>query len=78
MVDMMGIDTIKNVLSYLYPSLDRSTEPPKFLTDMISKGTLGVKSGQGFHDYSSKDMQESMNEKQAATFQLLMMMQQYD
>ena len=78
MVDMMGIDTIRNVLSYLYPSLDRSTEPPEFLTDMINKGTLGVKSGQGFHDYTSKDMQESMNEKQAATFQLLMMMQQYD
>ena len=78
MVDLMGLDTIKNVLSYLYPSLDRSIEPPKFLTDMINEGTLGVKTGKGFHDYSSKDMQESMNEKQAATFQLLMMMQQYD
>jgi 3-hydroxyacyl-CoA dehydrogenase len=78
MVDMMGLDTIKNVLSYLYPSLDRSTEVPTFITDMITKGKLGVKSGKGFHDYSSKNMQESMNEKQSATFQLLMMMQQYD
>ncbi len=78
MVDLMGLDTINNVLSYLYPSLDRSTKPPEFLKDMIAKGTLGVKSGAGFHDYSSKDMTESMKEKEAATFQLLMMMQQYD
>ncbi len=70
--------TINNVLSYLYPALDRSTKPPEFLKDMIHKGTLGVKSGIGFHDYSSKDMTESMKEKEAATFQLLMMMQQYD
>ncbi len=45
---------------------------------MIEKGELGVKSGKGFHDYTDKDMQESMKEKESATFQLLMMMQQYD
>ncbi len=78
MVDLMGLDTIKNVLSYLYPALDRSTKPPDFLEEMIGKGTLGVKTGKGFHDYSNADMTESMKEKEAATFQLLMMMQQYD
>ncbi len=78
MVDLMGIDTIKNVLSYLYPALDRSIQPPEFLEKMIKEETLGVKSGKGFHDYTTKDMTESMREKEAATFQLLMMMQQYD
>jgi 3-hydroxybutyryl-CoA dehydrogenase len=78
MVDLMGLDTIKNVLTYLYPTLDRSIKPPKFLTKMISEGKLGVKSGEGFHNYKRKDMTESMQQKEAATFQLLMMMQQYD
>lgn len=78
MVDLMGLDTILNVLTYLYPSLDKSSEPPKFLSKMIENGELGVKSGKGFHDYTDKDMQESMREKESATFQLLMMMQQYD
>jgi 3-hydroxyacyl-CoA dehydrogenase len=45
---------------------------------MISEGKLGVKSGKGFHDYTSRDMTESMQQKEAATFQLLMMIQQYD
>ncbi|MFX1507660.1 MAG: 3-hydroxyacyl-CoA dehydrogenase family protein, partial [Promethearchaeota archaeon] len=78
MVDLMGLDTIQNVLSYLYPTLDRSTEPPTFLEQMIRNGELGIKSGKGFHDYTQTDMQESMQQKEAATFQLLMMMQQYD
>jgi 3-hydroxybutyryl-CoA dehydrogenase len=78
MVDLMGLDTIRNVLTYLYPALDRSTKPPEFLSKMISEGKLGVKSGEGFHNYKSKDMTESMQQKEAATFQLLMMIQQYD
>lgn len=76
MVDLMGLDTIRNVLTYLYPTLDRSTKPPAFLEEMIRNGELGVKSGKGFHDYTRKDMQESMQQKEVATFQLLMMIQQ--
>ncbi len=78
MVDLMGLDTIQNVLSYLYPSLASSKKPPEFLSRMIEEGRLGVKSGKGFHDYSQANMQESMRQKESATFQLLMMMQQYD
>lgn len=78
MVDLMGIDTIKNVLSYLYPELSRSTEPPAILDRMIEKGSLGLKSGKGFHDYSRKDVQETMRQREAATFQLLMLMRQYE
>ncbi|MFX0123549.1 MAG: 3-hydroxyacyl-CoA dehydrogenase family protein [Candidatus Hodarchaeota archaeon] len=76
MVDLMGLDTIQNVLTYLYPTLDRSTSPPAFLQQKISAGELGIKSGKGFHDYTNKDIQESMRKKEAATFQLLLMMQQ--
>ncbi|UCE14581.1 MAG: 3-hydroxyacyl-CoA dehydrogenase family protein [Candidatus Heimdallarchaeota archaeon] len=77
-VDLMGLDTILNVLTYLYPTLDRSTNPPSFLKEMIDEGKLGAKSETGFHDYSFQDIQKSMQEKESATFQLLMMMQQYD
>ena len=76
MVDLMGLDTIQNVLTYLYPTLDRSTTPPVFLDQMIKAGELGIKSGKGFHDYTRKDIQESMQQAEVATFQLLMMMQQ--
>ncbi len=78
MVDLMGLDTIQNVLTYIYPTLDRSTKPPAFLEQMIKSGELGTKSGKGFHDYTRKDIQDSMRQKEAATFQLLLMMQQYE
>ncbi|MHA1974178.1 MAG: 3-hydroxyacyl-CoA dehydrogenase family protein [Candidatus Hodarchaeales archaeon] len=78
MVDMMGLDTIKNVLSYLYPTLDKSEKPPAFLQEMIEEGKLGIKSKRGFHDYSDIDLQALLNEKQRAIFQILMMMQQFD
>lgn len=78
MVDLMGLDTISKVLTYLYPELNQSIEPPSFLEKMIKEGRLGVKTGLGFHNYKNKDIEESMNQKQAATFQLLMMMQQFD
>ncbi|MHA1213676.1 MAG: 3-hydroxyacyl-CoA dehydrogenase family protein [Candidatus Hodarchaeales archaeon] len=78
MVDMMGLDTIKNVLTYLYPTLDKSEKPPAFLQQMIEEGRLGVKSKRGFHDYSNVNLQELLNEKQKAVFQILMMMQQFD
>ncbi|UCG02522.1 MAG: 3-hydroxyacyl-CoA dehydrogenase family protein [Candidatus Heimdallarchaeota archaeon] len=78
MVDLMGLDTIQNVLNYLYPTLNCSTSPPSFLKQMIQAGELGTKSGKGFHDYTKSDIQESMQQKEAATFQLLLMMQQYD
>lgn len=74
-VDLMGLDTIHNVLTYLYSNLDRSTKHPLFLTEMIEASELGVKSGKGFHDYTQKNIQESMKQKESATFKLLMMMQ---
>ncbi len=78
MVDLMGIDTIHKVLSYLFTELNRDTKPPGFLEEMIQKNELGVKTGRGFHDYTNIDTHNSMQEKLTATFQLLMLMQQYD
>ncbi|MFW9992583.1 MAG: 3-hydroxyacyl-CoA dehydrogenase family protein [Candidatus Odinarchaeota archaeon] len=78
MVDLMGIDTIKNVLTYLYPKLSRSIEPPGILDGMIKEGNLGLKSGKGFHDYSQRNIQEAMNQREAATFQLLMLLRQFE
>jgi 3-hydroxyacyl-CoA dehydrogenase len=78
MVDLMGIDTIRDVLTYLFPKLSRSTEPPEILDKMINDGDLGIKSGKGFHDYSKKDIQETLKQREAATFQLLMLLRQYE
>lgn len=63
---------------FQHPNLDRSAKPPLFLTEMIEASELGVKSGKEFNDYTQKNIQESMKQKESATFKLLMMMQQYD
>ncbi|MFI1996279.1 3-hydroxybutyryl-CoA dehydrogenase [Actinoplanes sp. NPDC020271] len=45
LVDMIGLDVIASVADAL------EVPPPQLLTDLISKGRLGVKTGAGFFDY---------------------------
>ncbi|MBD1852717.1 3-hydroxyacyl-CoA dehydrogenase/enoyl-CoA hydratase family protein [Leptolyngbya sp. FACHB-711] len=52
--DLVGLDTLLAVLEHLYPALpdDESREifqVPEILRKLVSTGTLGAKSGQGFY-----------------------------
>lgn len=50
--DLGGLDVWKQVFQNLLPQIQSSTETPKVLKDLVAKGRLGVKSGQGFYDYA--------------------------
>lgn len=53
MADSWGIDTIVNELNRLYEKYNHEDryKPSKVLTDMIKKGKLGRKTGEGFYSY---------------------------
>lgn len=50
--DFGGLDTFDHINSYLNAELDDSKVGNKRLHEMVKAGKLGVKSGQGFYDYS--------------------------
>lgn len=51
-VDMCGLDTILNIQKYMYGMTnDPIYKPSSAIKEMVDRGDLGVKTGQGFYDY---------------------------
>jgi 3-hydroxybutyryl-CoA dehydrogenase len=52
LMDAIGLDVIRDIeLSYYAESGDESDRPPQLLDDLVARGHLGVKTGQGFYSY---------------------------
>ena len=49
--DLVGIDLTRAIHSYVFPALDRATEPSLYLDKLIEEGRLGFKSGRGFREW---------------------------
>lgn len=60
--DFNGLDTHLSIASYLYKDLEDTHIPLKILSDKVSEGKLGVKTGEGFFDWSSQS-KELVNAK---------------
>lgn len=56
--DLGGLDVIAAIHDYLLADLDRSQEPQALLTELVSAGDLGVKTGRGFYDWTTRDAAE--------------------
>jgi len=55
-VDMCGLDTILNIQKYMYGmTKDPMYKPSRIIEETVDRGNLGVKTGQGFYDYSEDD-----------------------
>jgi 3-hydroxybutyryl-CoA dehydrogenase len=52
--DMVGLDMMVAIESYLFAALSASTEAPKILRDLMAEGALGVKSGRGLYDWTNQ------------------------
>jgi 3-hydroxybutyryl-CoA dehydrogenase len=52
MRDLAGLEPLVPVGEVLFPDLDSSTEVPRFLREMVARGEVGVKSGQGFYTWT--------------------------
>jgi 3-hydroxybutyryl-CoA dehydrogenase len=54
LADLVGLDARLNNLNAIYPALnDDRYRPPQILTDLVSAGHLGRKSGRGFYLYDA-------------------------
>ena len=57
-LDLAGWDTVSDISSWLFQTLDRSEEPPAVLRDRVERGELGVKSSRGFYDWTPESAEE--------------------
>jgi 3-hydroxybutyryl-CoA dehydrogenase len=59
LMDAIGLDVIRDIeLAYYAESGDESDRPPKLLEDLVAKGHLGVKTGQGFYGYPHPEFEQ--------------------
>ena len=53
LADFIGLDVCLSILEVMHEGFKNSKyAPSKILIDMVSEGKLGIKSGEGFYDYS--------------------------
>ncbi len=55
--DISGLATTAATQHNLVPNLNHSGTPTREIQDMVARGELGVKSGKGFYDWSSRDVE---------------------
>ncbi len=53
--DLGGLDTFHAFCAFLFPGLDRSTEPPAAMGELVRQGHHGLGSRRGLYDWSVKD-----------------------
>ncbi|MFT5734158.1 MAG: 3-hydroxybutyryl-CoA dehydrogenase, partial [Planctomycetota bacterium] len=51
LTDLVGLDVRLAIADYLKGELGERFEPPQLLRDMVERGELGKKSGQGFYSW---------------------------
>ena len=61
--DLGGLDVFHKVAGYLFEDLSTAKKPPKFFSELVAQGRLGIKSGQGFYDYEGQDREHILSQR---------------
>ena len=69
--DLGGLDLHVALGGELWPDLATSAEPFPFVKEMVARGELGLKTGQGFYDWSGVDEDQIRDEKYEALLKLM-------
>ena len=73
--DIAGWDTISKIIDQLFPDLDSTAGTPTSVSEMVSQGELGVKSGAGFYKWDNQSV-GALRSRIASTLSMLESMSQ--
>jgi len=62
-VDLGGIDVFYKIASYLFDDLENRGDVPDLLKSLYENGSLGVKSGRGFYDYTGEKAEVAVKDR---------------
>lgn len=57
--DLIGTDLSLSIHNYILKYLENSGEPSKLLKELVEKGKLGFKTGKGFQEWTSQQINQS-------------------
>ena len=56
-IDAVGLDLVLAVQDYVLPDLNNEPRAPRLLRDKVGRGELGQKTGRGFYDSATNDLE---------------------
>ncbi len=62
-MDVVGLDLVETIHQYLLADLADNHGPSEYLTKSTGEGRLGVKSGEGFYDWRSRNAQDLIEKR---------------
>lgn len=64
LADLIGLDVCKSILEVMFDGLKNPKyRPNKLLIELVNDGKLGIKSGEGFYDYSDSKKAEFVSKR---------------
>ena len=64
LADLIGLDVCKSILEVMFDGLNKEKyKPNNLLVELVNDGKLGVKSGEGFYDYSNSKKAEFVSKR---------------
>jgi 3-hydroxybutyryl-CoA dehydrogenase len=70
-IDAVGLDLVLAVQDYVLPDLNNDPRAPQILRDKVATGDLGQKTGRGFYDSATHDLEAEKKARDAFLIQLL-------
>ncbi|MGI9148848.1 MAG: 3-hydroxyacyl-CoA dehydrogenase family protein [Chloroflexota bacterium] len=63
--DMVGLDMMLAIESYLFGALTNIDQPPAFVQDLVANGDLGAKTGRGLYDWTQRSAADVLAQRDA-------------
>jgi len=70
-LDIIGLDMVLAIQSYMCQALCNETEPARVLREKVAAGNLGLKTGQGFFDWHKRDAKLLLKRRDSFLVELL-------
>jgi 3-hydroxybutyryl-CoA dehydrogenase len=70
-MDSVGLDLALAVQEYVLPDLNNEPHAPQLLRDMVARGELGQKTGRGFYDSRTHDLEAARKARDAFLIEIL-------